>query len=166
MNVLDAIATRKSIRAYQPTPIEPGKLAQLLEAVRQAPSAANNQPLQFYIIQTEAIKAQLKPVLDDAWLFTAPMIVCGCYNKNQSYKDRGREFGEIDVIIAMDHLILAATSLGLGTCWVGSFNTAGVRKVLDLPDYIVPVVLTPLGYPAEVGNTTARKPVNQLFKRV
>jgi nitroreductase len=95
----------------------------------------------------------------------APILICACGIPSQSWlRKDGKNYCDIDVTIAMDHLILAATELGLGTCWVGAFNPEEARKVLQLPDDIEPIVFTPLGYPNDHSGDTTRKPVEELVR--
>jgi len=70
----------------------------------------------------------------------------------------------VDVAIAMDHLILAATDLGLGTCWIGAFDPVATREILGLPDDVEPVAFTPLGYPADEPRPKRRKPLEELVR--
>jgi nitroreductase len=75
-----------------------------------------------------------------------------------------KPYDEVDVTIALDHLILAAASLGLGTCWVAAFDPTAAREVLGLPDDVEPVAFTPLGHPDKPRSNTARKPLEELVK--
>lgn len=75
-----------------------------------------------------------------------------------------KNYGDVDVTIAMDHLILAATELGLGTCWIGAFDPVAARDVLGLPEEVEPVAFTPLGYPADQPGTKRRKPLSELVR--
>ncbi len=70
----------------------------------------------------------------------------------------------MDVAIVMDHLILAATDLGLGTCWVGAFNEKATREILGLPEEVEPIAFTPLGYPADQPKPKERKPLEELVR--
>jgi nitroreductase len=76
----------------------------------------------------------------------------------------GKNYSDVDVAIAMDHLILAATELGLGTCWIAAFDPAAAREVLGLPEGVEPIAFTPLGYPAEQPGPKARKPLDELVR--
>jgi nitroreductase len=74
----------------------------------------------------------------------------------------GKNYADVDVSIAMDHLILAATDQGLGTCWVGAFDPAAAREVLGLPEGVEPVAFTPLGYPADSARPKLRRKLEEL----
>ena len=125
-------------------------LGRVLEAVRIAPSGSNRQPWRFIIVKDETIKQRLVPACgDQKWLAEAPVIVVACgqifdYNRGSYMKDYSML---VDLSIAMTHLILAARNEGLGTCWIGFFNNAEVKKVLGVPEGWNVVGLTPLGYP-------------------
>ena len=71
---------------------------------------------------------------------------------------------DVDVAIVMDHLILAATNLGLGTCWIAAFNSRAAREILHLPDEVEPLIFTPLGYAADQPGVKERKPLSELVK--
>ncbi len=75
-----------------------------------------------------------------------------------------RRYLDVDVAIVMDHLILAATNLGLGTCWIAAFNAKAAREILELPDEVEPLIFTPLGYPADEPGPKERKPVTELVR--
>jgi len=93
------------------------------------------------------------------------VIIVACVNHRESWKrgSDGHDFGEVDVAIAIDHLTLAATAKGLGTCWVCNFDVPGCRKVLDLPDHLEPLALIPLGWPAVSSPPKKRKPVEEIL---
>ncbi|MEI7904323.1 MAG: nitroreductase family protein [Candidatus Firestonebacteria bacterium] len=162
MEFTKVIAERKSIRKYDMNKAVPGEvLLRVLEAARIAPSAVNFQPWHFIVIKEQAFKERLKEVYPRDWFWTAPLVVVGCVDTKSSWKRKdGKDFSEIDITIAMDHLILAATNEGLGTCWVGAFDNAKAREVLKVPEHINIVLMTPLGYPAE--RTAATKPRKSL----
>ena len=168
MDFFDLIYKRKSIRGYKDKPVEEETLNKVLDAARIAPSAANRQPWIFYVVKDPKVKAQFEEVYYKEWFYTAPVIICGCYDKNVSWKRKyeGKDYGEVDVTIAMDHLILAAHELGLGTCWVAYFKEDVIRNILNLPENIVPVVLTPLGYPDDEGIEKQRKELSEIVKYI
>ena len=78
------------------------------------------------------------------------MIICGCAIPNKAWvRSDGKNYSDVDVAIAMDHLVLAATDVGLGSCWIAAFDPASAREVLGLPDSVEPIAFTPLGYAAD-----------------
>jgi nitroreductase len=165
MEFSELVAKRYSVRAYKPDPVEDEKLQQVLEAARLAPTAANRQPFQFIVIHTAPHRAELKRIYHREWFLQAPLVICACALPAEAWVRRdGKNYADVDVTIAMDHLILAAASLGLGTCWVGAFDPQAAREVLHLPEGVEPVALTPLGYPADSPPTKERKPLARLVR--
>jgi nitroreductase len=161
----ELIARRYSVRAYQPNPVEEDKLRQVLEAARLAPTAANNQPIQFVVIHTAERKADLGRIYHREWFLQAPLIICACALPSHAWVRRdGKNYADVDAAIAMDHLILAAANLGLGTCWTAAFDPESAREVLGLPDDVEPIAFTPLGYPADEPRPKERKPLSELVR--
>ena len=166
MEFSELVKKRYSVRAYKPDPVEEHKLDQVLDAARYAPTAANLQPFQLIVIRTAGREAELRRIYDRKWFTQAPLVLCACGVPSQAWV-RGSDdkaYTDVDVAIVMDHLILTATSLGLGTCWIAAFNPAAARKVLHLPDGIEPIIFTPLGYPADQPGAKERKPIDTLVR--
>jgi nitroreductase len=164
LNFLDLAKNRYSVRAYLDKPVDEDLVMKIMEAVRFAPSACNNQPLSFIVIRDKDSRKKLETVYSRDWFLNAPCIIAVCFDKKLSWKrGDGKEYGEVDAAIAMDHLTLAATELGLGTCWIGAFKADAARAVLMLPENIEPVAFTPLGYPAASKVTKNRKDFDQLI---
>jgi nitroreductase len=165
MEFSELIAKRYSVRAYKPTSVEEEKLQQVLEAARLAPTAANRQPFQLIVIHTAGREAELRRVYHREWFTQAPLIICACAIPGQGWVRRdGKNYTEVDVAIVMDHLILAATNLGLGACWIANFDTVAVRELLHLPNDVEPIALTPLGYPADQPKPKERKALSDLVR--
>jgi nitroreductase len=165
MKFIEIARKRYSVRAYKPQPVEDEKLQQVLEAARLAPTAANRQPFQLIVIHTKGREEELSQIYDAPWFVQAPIVICACGISSQSWTRRnGKDYCDVDVTIAMDHLILAAADLGLGTCWVGAFNPDITRQVLGLPDDVEPIVFTPLGYPADRPGHKSRKSLDDLVR--
>lgn len=163
MDFLDLVQKRHSVRDYLKKTVEQSVLLSVLEAGRMAPSACNIQPWIFIVIQDEEARQKLHTVNDRPWFLNAPVIVAICCDHSISWKRKdGKDFGDIDIAIAVDHITLAATEKGLGTCWIGSFNKNDAKKVLKLPSHIEPVVFTPIGYPATDSFNKIRKPINEI----
>ncbi len=164
--VHEVIAARRSIRKYRPDPVEEGKLARVLEAARLAPSARNRQPWHYIVVTDPAVRLRLRRAYDRAWFFEAPVIVCACGepSRNPARPD-ARDYRDIDVSISFDHLVLAASAEGLGTCWVGAFDPAVVREELRIPDGIEPIMMTPLGYADEAPRARERRPLDAIVHR-
>lgn len=150
MDVCDAIATRKSVRAYLDKPIEEEKLNAVLEAARLAPSASNRQEWRFVIVREKEARSQIAMAAgQQMFIAQAPVIIVACAETDGHLMTCGEPCYPIDVAIALDHLTLRAVELGLGTCWIGKFNADEVKKILGIPDEIKVVQLMPLGYPVE-----------------
>lgn len=165
MEFLELARKRYSVRAYKSDAVEDDKLNQVLEAARLAPTACNLQPFQLIVIHTKGKEAELRRIYGASWFVQAPLVICVCGIPSESWRRRdGKNYCDVDVTIAMDHLILAAASLGLGTCWVGAFNPAAAREVLKLPDDVEPVAFTPLGYPADNLKSKKRKSLEELVR--
>jgi nitroreductase len=165
MDFLELTKKRYSVRAYKPDPIEDDKLQKVLEAACLAPTACNLQPFQFIVIHTKGKETELRRIYSDSWFVQAPIVICACGIPSQSWvRSDGKNYCEVDATIAMDHLILAAADLGLGTCWIGAFNPDAAREVLSLPDDVEPIAFTPLGYPNDQPGDKNRKSMNELVR--
>ena len=137
------------MRSFDTRPVEPEKLAHILEAGRVAPTAHNDQPQRIKLI-TDADEL-LKVDECTRCRFGAPAVLLVCYDKTACWV---RPFdsapsGEVDASIVTTHMMLAAQELGLGTCWVMFFKPDVAAEVFALPENIVPVAFLPIGYPAE-----------------
>ncbi len=151
MNIHEVIRNRRSVRKYESTPIEPGVLRRMRDALRLAPSACNFQPWKFIWVQDGDLRRRVAEAANNQeWMADAPCIVVGCGRADDAYKKMGGDGSSIDVdlAIALDHLTLAAAAEGLGTCWIGAFNQAAVKELLSVPLDVKVVALTPLGRPA------------------
>ncbi|MDD4169263.1 MAG: nitroreductase family protein [Desulfotomaculaceae bacterium] len=163
MEFLDAIKKRYSVRSYKPDPVEQEKLAIILEAARLAPTAANRQAFKVIVIETSGRKEDLKKIYGKDWFGEAPLVlgVCsipgGCWVRSDK-----KNYSDVDAAIVMDHIILAATDQGLGTCWVGAFNLQAAKEVLGLDDSMEPVAFTPLGYAKDTMIKKSRKSLDDL----
>ena len=165
MKFLGLAEKRYSVRAYKPDPVEEDKLQQVLEAARLAPTATNAQPFQLIVIHTAGREAELRRIYKREWFVQAPLVICICGIPDQGWVRRdGKNYTEVDVAIAMDHLILAATDAGLGTCWIGAFYPTEAREVLGLPDDVEPIAFTPLGYSADQPGPKKRKALSELVR--
>lgn len=165
MEFSNLIQRRYSVRAYKPDPVEDDKLQGLLEAARLAPSAANRQALRFIVIHTEGREEELQRIYNRDWFVQPPLIICACGIPSENWvRKDSKNYNDVDVAIAMDHLILAATDAGLGTCWIAAFDANAAREVLRLPDNVEPIAFTPLGYPAVQPGPKKRKDLSELVR--
>ena len=164
MNFLDLVNKRYSVRSYFPQPVEREKLDRILECARLAPSAVNFQPWRFYVIESEAAKAVLRPCYHREWFAEAPLYIVVCADEAASWKrsSDGHDHADIDAAIAAEHICLAATEQGLGCCWVCNFDVPACREALQLPDNLRPVVLLPIGYAADKPTQKKRKPLSEI----
>ncbi|MEO0025660.1 MAG: nitroreductase family protein [candidate division WOR-3 bacterium] len=165
MEFYEVIRKRLSVRAYKPDPVPEEVLNRILDAGRLAPSAKNLQPWKFIIIRDEKIRQALVPACrNQQFIAQAPVVICACALLEQAWKGMGGYWSaaEIDVTIALEHIILAAASEGLGTCWIGAFIEDEVKKVLAIPEGVKPVALTPLGYPAQEPRPRPRKELKEI----
>lgn len=150
MDFLELAKNRYSCRIFKPDAVEEDKLLKVLEAARVAPSAVNYQPWHFYVIQNPENKAKVIEAYPREWIKKAPVLIVACGNKQVSWKRAdGKEHVEIDISIAVDHLTLQATELGLGTCWVCNFQAKKLREAMNLPLHMEPIVIIPMGYLVE-----------------
>jgi len=163
MDFQELIERRFSVRAYRPDPVPDELLQRVLEAARRAPTANNQQPFGMVVARTEGRRAELGRIYHRPFFTEAPLVigVCGVASQGWVRKD-GRRYLDVDVAIAMDHLVLAAADAGLGTCWVAAFDARAAREVLRLPETVEPIVFTPLGWPAETPREKQRKPLAEL----
>jgi len=156
-DTIETILKRRSVRKYQPKPITDDHLHTILEAGRQAPSAANRQPWHFVVVrEAEERKKVAEACSGQSWLAEAAVIIAGIGKPGVNEK-----WHPVDVAIAMENMILAATSLGYGTCWIGAFDQAQVKEALGVPEDMTVVALTPVGVPADSPNARPRMPMSE-----
>ncbi|MEM2465923.1 MAG: nitroreductase family protein [Candidatus Bathyarchaeia archaeon] len=151
MDTFEAVQARRSVRAYQPTPVPKEKLLRVLEAGRLAPSASNIQPWHFIIVTDAEKRERLAKAPFARFLKEAPVVIVGCGDQKASPK-----WFIVDVAIAMQNMVLTATSMGFGTCWVGSFEENNVRQLLKIPENYRVVALLALGYPRRKFDLTGK----------
>jgi len=157
------IQTRSSVRGYLKRPVEEEKLDLILEAARLAPTADNRQPFRVIVVEDQALRAAFATAYSRKWFYTAPVILVVCGVPSEAWvRSDGFDCLVTDAAIVTDHLTLQAADLGLGTCWIADFHSQAVRRVLRLPDYLVPLFLTPLGYPAAGARPRKRRSLDEL----
>jgi nitroreductase len=143
MDTLQTIFERRSIRTYKHEPIPAAHLQQILEAARQAPSASNRQPWHFVVVGEPKLKEQVAEACGgQMWMADAAYIIVAVGIPALSSK-----WYRVDVAIALQNLVLAAWSLGYGTCWIGDFNPARLKELCHIPADMDIVACTPLGVP-------------------
>ena len=162
MDVFEAIRKRYSCRAYQGRAIEQEKLDSILEAARLAPSAKNLQDWRFVVVTEKQTKHKVADCTNRPEVFNkAGAIIAACSVSDEVMRC-GQAVAPIDVSIALEHIALQATELGLGTCWIGSFETEKVRTILGIPADINIIELMAVGYPADELKQPNREPMEKI----
>lgn len=159
MSLVDVILSRRSIRQYDDKDIPKDVLDKILEAGRQSPSAANRQPYQFVVVTESEIKKELSGLVS-GFLKNAPVVIVGCANTKALLTGK---WAVIDTTIALENMVLAAWSLGVGSCWIGAFNEQKVKNAVQIPEKWKVVALISLGYPAENPESRKKKEKSKLF---
>lgn len=149
MTFLELAKHRYSVRNYKTDKVKKEDLDYILEAGRVAPSAVNFQPWKFLVIRDENHLKGVHTLYHREWFQQAPVVIILLADHDTAWKrSDGKDHADIDVSIAADHMTLAATERGLGTCWVCNFDKEKTIAYFKLPDHLEPVVFLPLGYPA------------------
>ncbi len=167
MEFFDVIRHRQSVRMFHNTPVEAWKIHKILETANSAPSAGNLQAYEIILVTDIRIRRHLAMcALDQAHVAQAPVVLVFITVPKRSgwkYGKRGETLYALqDATIACTYAQLAATALGLASCWVGAFHDDCVRSALSLPDDVHPVAILPIGYPAEYPERTPRRPLHDL----
>src|SRR5208283_142840 len=158
MDVFTAISERRSVRAYKNVDIEEDKLKKILEAARQSPSAKNRQLWKFIVVKDARTREKLVEAANgQAFIGEAPVVIVACGTETDYIMSCGQHAYTIDVSIACAYMILEACELGLGSCWLGSFKEAEVKRILNIPESVRVVTMIPFGYPVEPGAKKHRK---------
>ena len=164
-NLMDIIESRKSVRSYKSQEIEEEKLNYILEAFRKAPSAKNLQPWKLIVVRNrKTIKDLAIACNNQTFLEEAPVLIAACATEEEAYGRMGGYMNSypVDIALALEHLILAATEQGLGTCWIGAFKEQLVKDILKVPEGVRVIALTPVGYPARDAGSRGRKPLSEI----
>ncbi len=165
MSILKAIKERRSVRSYRQDPVPQDVLLRVLEAVRQSPSGKNLQPWKFILVRNPSLKQRIAEASNGQFFMAeAPLIVVACGYPDKCYSRMGNYMKSwpVDVAVAMEHLILQAQEEGLGTCWIGAFEEKDVKSILNIPDDVRVLALTPLGFPAETPLSRGRKNLEEI----
>jgi len=165
MSILEIIKRRRSTRKYKSKEIPDDVFLRVMEAARLAPSGKNLQPWHFIVVKDGELRAKLAVAsAHQSFIAEAPMIIVACAYPENSYAKMGRYMKSwpVDVAIAVDHLMLLAEEEGLGTCWIGSFREDEVKTLLDVPDDVKVLALTPLGYADETPRDRGRKSLEEI----
>ena len=175
MVLLDLLKHRKSVREFLDKPVEREKIMTCLEAARLAPSACNSQPWKFIVVDDEPLKNKLCDAAFNgvysmnAFCKTAPVMVAVISEKSKFVARiggmfRGTKYYLIDIGIAVEHFVLQAEDLGLGTCWVGWFNEKAVKSILNVPQNKKIDILIAVGYydREKLGSEHGREPIQKI----
>jgi len=149
MNFDELVSKRYSVRKFSSNNIEDEKLEMVLEAARKAPSAVNFQPYRLYVIKSEKMFNEITECYHRSWIKTAQVVIAviGLHETAWKRTQDAKDHTDIDVAIAIEHIMLQAADLGLGTCCVCNFDVEKCSDVLNLKPTEEPIALIPLGYP-------------------
>jgi nitroreductase len=163
MDFFEVIEKRQSIRAYKNTPVEEDKIRKIVEAGRIAPSANNSQDWKFIVVKDDLRREKLAHACaQQKFVFEAPLMIVGCSTKPDYVMTCGQKASSIDLSIALTHMMLAATALELGTCWLGAFHEDKVKRVLKIPDEVSIIGILTIGYAHYTPPKTNRKSINEV----
>ncbi|MBQ4345083.1 MAG: nitroreductase family protein [Muribaculaceae bacterium] len=159
---------RYSCRSYSDQPVTRELLIEVIEAAHLAPSACNKQPWLFIIPNNDQERQAVVECYNREWIKTAPEFIIACGSNNEAWHraSDGKDHTDVDVSIAIEHICLAATAAGLGTCWVCNFDVKLLRTRFNIPDELTPIAIIPIGYPSEGNNIISkkRKPISEIIK--
>ncbi len=163
MEVFQAIKERRSIRKFKGDPVPDSLIKKIIEAGMLAPSAGNLQRRKFYVLSGEAKKDFKVPTvgrfqLGDEFVL---IVVCADTRPVEKYGKLADMYVKMECAASVQNMMLAAHACGLGTCWVGSFDVEGARRLLKLPEHLTPVTIIPLGYADEKPNMPPRKTMGE-----
>jgi len=167
MKFIELAERRSSIRGFKPDPIPDALLNEILQAGNLAPTAKNLQPFHFIVVSEPAALDDLSKSYPAPFLREAPVVVVICVEPSKGWvreQHDGKNYCEMDAAIAIDHMTLAATDLGLGTCWVAAFDPEMVSAVMGLPAAVSPIAMLPIGHPSIAGREKKRKPLDELVR--
>ena len=160
MSIVDSILSRRSVRKYENKEIPQEVINQILEAGRHAPSAVNKQPIRFVVVKDGEIAKNFSSALFNRFIKDASMVIVGCANVKSLLTGK---WAIIDTTIALQNMVIAAWSLGVGSCWIGAFDEGKVKQLLKIPEKWKVVALVTFGYPAEQPKSIRKKTVEELF---
>jgi nitroreductase len=150
--VIETIYKRRSIRRYSDREVEKEKLELLFKTAMAAPTACNNQSWEFIAITNKALLTKLRQYLEYG-PYVAPVAIIPCHNPKMARNPRCEPFWQQDLSAAIENMMIAAVSLDLGTVWLGVYPKQDIvdliRKLLKLPEQIIPLAVILVGYPAE-----------------
>ena len=163
MEFIDVINERYSVRGYLDKEVEQEKLEYVLKAATIAPTGVNKQPFKVYVIDAKKYKEELSKIYKASWFVEAPYVLAVVALRNEAWVRPwdSKNIADIDATIVMDHMILAATDVELGTCYIGAFKKNYAHQFLELDETEEAVLFTPLGYPNAEPRETPRKELDE-----
>lgn len=163
MKISEIIRQRYSVRLYRNDPVEPEKLAAILEAARLAPTAANRQPFGIIVAQPKSDLEAFRRLYPREWFLGAPYVLVVCTVAEKAWVNKeNKNYAIVDAALVVDHMVLQATELGLGTCIIAAFDPPTARELFKVPDGVEPVLMIALGYPAGQPGEKIRKSFTDL----
>ena len=166
---VDAIRKRRSVRKYEEGGVSDDQVDQVLDVARYAASWANKQGWHILVVKSADTRARVAEALagnpGGKAVAQAPVLIAVCMDPTASGAPDGREYYMTDAGILMDHLMLEAADLGLGTVFIGMFDEGKVRDVLGVPEQYRIVGLTPLGVPAKIPGERPRNELGDIVHR-
>lgn len=150
-DLLSLMTQRFSCRSYDSErAVSHDHIEAVVEAARVAPSACNRQPWKFLVADTDDARDVVMKAYNRDWIRTAPAFLIALGDHSQAWhRADGKDHTDVDLSIAIEHICLAATTLGLATCWVCNFDAALIREGFNLPAGFEPIAIIPIGYPAQ-----------------
>lgn len=162
MDVVSSIEIRKSIRRYKDLEVSEKDLREVLKAGVLAPSAKNKQNWKFIAVRDKETNLKLREACGNQKMVGEAPVTIVILGKDDHIMSIGQSALTVDCSIALSFMMLRATELGLGTCWLGRVFSEQVKEILDIPDEYTVVAVTPLGYPAEEGRVRTRKDFDEV----
>ncbi|RJS69132.1 nitroreductase [Candidatus Bathyarchaeota archaeon] len=170
MDLFKAIRERRSVRKFKREPVDDGDLKKILEAGRLAPSGHNRQPWYFIVVRNSETKRELAVAANNQYFIAdADVVIAALGDPGEARLRLDASLRRIphkqDPMIAIEHMVLAATALGYGTCWIGAFDEEEVKRILKVPERLAVIALLPVGVPDENPPPKPRKPFKEIFFR-
>jgi len=159
MDLFETVEKRRSIRKFKPNPIPDKDLKKILEAGRLAPSGGNRQPWSFIVVRKPETKKKLAAVANlQRFIADADTVLIALGDPAVS-----KSLYKQDPMIAIEHMVLASTALGYGTCWIGAFNENDVKEIAKVPENMTVIALLPIGIPDENPPPKPRRAFKEVF---
>jgi nitroreductase len=163
MEFKEVIQKRHSVRAYSNQAVPDDKINRILEAGRLAPTASNRQNVKLIVVKDAATrKALMEAANNQPHVGQAPLIIAAVATNPAAVMSCDVPMYAVDLGIVIEHMVLAATDEGLGTCWIGAFSQDKARKALGVPDKYKVVTILPVGYASGESIPRAKKPLAEI----